>query len=477
MGAAAEALEHAKESRAEDRPFAVEYRGRKVREYHWREGGRLEVIERMASHHEGEEDEGAHVLKLRDIIAYFFLPEGFPESVSPSYLDYSKWRAVQNVLSSMVNVLSTQALLQAVGLGRSVGSQAAGAAAINWVLKDGLGNVGKLLFARMGSRFDEDPKRYRLASDILYDLGAGLEIATPALPPSFFLLIASLANASKAVAITIGVASRASVNKSFALHENLGDITAKGDAQNVVSNLLGMCLGIGLVRQIPPSIKGRLAAFLALTAVYSFANYRCLRAVKFTTLNRQRGALAADAFIETGEVPRHVQINDAEKIIPFTPTAARGPPCDWGVPLSTVAAGADEMRALTALYRGDKYLLTVKRGVSGRPHLYVSLHKGARAEDLLCSLLQVAKLRRLLADEGHAAGDLKAAAGPDTHPDHLALLRESRAYAHANLPRFKEALADKHYNTTNLLLRQGHTRVVWHTGHPAPAPHPHAPAH
>ena len=61
----------------------------------------------------------------------YFLPRNFPQSVAPNYFAYTKWTVVNSVLGSMTGVLSTQALLFAVGLSAT---QAIGAsAALNWV--------------------------------------------------------------------------------------------------------------------------------------------------------------------------------------------------------------------------------------------------------------------------------------------------------------------------------------------------------
>lgn len=46
------------------------------------------------------------------------------------------------------------------------------AATINWVLKDGLGRLGRLTVAtRFGESFDSDLKRFRYVSSIIYALG------------------------------------------------------------------------------------------------------------------------------------------------------------------------------------------------------------------------------------------------------------------------------------------------------------------
>lgn len=69
-----------------------------------------------------------------------FFPD--PDGVTPEYVDYCRWRFTQRVASSALSVLATQQMLFAVGLGAKRALPTA--AALNWVLKDGLGRLGEL---------------------------------------------------------------------------------------------------------------------------------------------------------------------------------------------------------------------------------------------------------------------------------------------------------------------------------------------
>jgi hypothetical protein len=52
-----------------------------------------------------------------------------------------------------------------------VGATAA-AAAIKWIVKDGIGAAGRLLVGgRLGLEFDDDPRRWRMAAEALTTLG------------------------------------------------------------------------------------------------------------------------------------------------------------------------------------------------------------------------------------------------------------------------------------------------------------------
>lgn len=129
------------------------------------------------------------------------LPEGFPESVTSDYLEYSLWRAVQGVACQVSGVLATQSLLYAVGLGKGAIPTAA---AINWVLKDGIGYLSKIMLSNFGRHFDVDPKGWRLFADLLENAAFGLEMCTPAFP-QFFVLIGAVAGASRSAASLIQV--------------------------------------------------------------------------------------------------------------------------------------------------------------------------------------------------------------------------------------------------------------------------------
>jgi len=129
------------------------------------------------------------------------LPEGFPESVTSDYLEYSLWRAVQGVACQVSGVLATQSLLYAVGLGKGAIPTAA---AINWVLKDGIGYLSKIMLSNFGRHFDVNPKGWRLFADLLENAAFGLEMSTPACP-QFFVLIGAVAGASRSAASLIQV--------------------------------------------------------------------------------------------------------------------------------------------------------------------------------------------------------------------------------------------------------------------------------
>lgn len=76
----------------------------------------------------------------------FLLPQKpYPLPIPPPHLtpSYPRWRFVQRLASATISAFSTQQMLYAIGLGAS--RVLPTAAALNWVLKDGLGRLGKLM--------------------------------------------------------------------------------------------------------------------------------------------------------------------------------------------------------------------------------------------------------------------------------------------------------------------------------------------
>lgn len=201
----------------------------------------------------------------------FLLPDGYPDSVTPSYTPYMRWRAVQYFFGGAMSVFTTRSLLHSLGIAKG-GKAASAALAVNWVIKDGAGRLGKMLFARQGKKFDADLKQMRLTSSLLMGLGAGLELSTVAAPGQF-LPLACLANVLKNVGAVTNTSTRAPIYKAFARKENLGDITAKGESISNMADLVGTGFGILLARR-NPSLQ---AAFWTLSLGYLVASYNEVR--------------------------------------------------------------------------------------------------------------------------------------------------------------------------------------------------------
>lgn len=234
--------------------------------------------------------------KLNDLLTKLFLPDGYPATVTSEYLNFSKWRGVQNLASAVMAVVSTEALLFGLGLGKAT---VASAAAAQWILKDGAGYVAKVWYGSVaGKLIDTDPKSYRLMADGLEDVGGALEILTP-LFPNYFLALASVATALKAVAGMTGTATRHSIYRSLGrARHNVGEIASKGESQGVVLKLGGLAMGLTVSSAIGQRYFLLLSTYSACALVHLAANWQAMRCVQFTSLNRQRSAIVMNAYLD-----------------------------------------------------------------------------------------------------------------------------------------------------------------------------------
>ena len=96
-------------------------------------------------------------------------------------------------------------------------------------------------------------------------------------------------------------ATRNAIYKSFSRKsDNIGDITAKGEAQIAVVDLLGMVVGIYLARFIAGDRYRMVAAFAVMSALDIFCIHKEIRSVIFNSLNYERTGLALDSIFRGG---------------------------------------------------------------------------------------------------------------------------------------------------------------------------------
>ena len=163
-------------------------------------------------------------------------------------------------IGSMVSVFTTQSMLNAMLMSRGYeipeGSLPFAAATLNWVIKDGLGQLGGIIFVfLMGNRFDLHPKQLRFFSGIALNMTMLVELMTPMFP-KLFLLMAVLATAGKNVSWMASSASRAPLLKLLGKGDNLGDLTGKAASQLTITSMFGMGIGIGLSEILTKYFKG-----------------------------------------------------------------------------------------------------------------------------------------------------------------------------------------------------------------------------
>ena len=337
---------------------------------------------------------------FQDKVITHFLPAQFPNSVAPGYARFAAFGFGASVAGSAAMVLSTQTLLLAVGVVGSSQQASVMAGALNWVLKDGIGQLGGVLFAsRMGqagsAKFDADPKRWRMVAALSMDCATLLEILSPLVPSVWVLPIASVANIGKNIGFLTASASRAALHQSLAISGNLADLTAKAGSQSLAASLVGTALGISL-SPILGDVFHFTLGFVCLSAMHQGCNYISLKAVPLFNLNRQRLNLIMQEFVKDDTVvlsPSQV----AQKEV-FLPLISKDDSKTWlaiGSALPILCPGGpDELRRLVAACPGEKYVINA----SHDDKVHLVFQQEATGEDLIRGVLHAHLLRNQMVD-------------------------------------------------------------------------------
>ena len=210
---------------------------------------------------------------------------------------------LSTIFTATTTATATATTIATVGTTTSstTAATAATAGALNWVMKDGIGQLGGIIVAsQMGHyhAFDKNPKRYRMYSAMLLDLAALIEICTPLLciafgptilhySPTTMIVLPSacIATICKNIGYIMASASRATLHQSLCIqninidnqstsdnlmcndnavkpnevltkdsvplsyhvtgtNNNLADVTAKFASQSMAAGLIGTMMGI-----------------------------------------------------------------------------------------------------------------------------------------------------------------------------------------------------------------------------------------
>lgn len=349
--------------------------------------------------------------KLKCLILPFVARNFIPEGVTPSYYRFVKWRVIQRFINSIVHVLGTQSLLMGLGLkNKALGLSAA----LNWVLKDALGKLVRLVWAsHMGRKFDSDAKRWRFRSSIVFAIGNAMEIVTY-VQPQLFLLWATLANCCKQISMLTSSSTRTAIYNSFRTAENIADITAKGEAQIAVVDLLGIAVGVWVSSCIGMKVGNVVGVYLLLQILEIFCLYRMINAVEFRVLNFERLSQLITNFVNSMkkkdpiELPTPTEMAATERI--FLPPENLGRRAIAFGSLSRARLSPDELKELLNIFQNERYFLVVGEDVKNRKifsrkrttqqnleeNCHIVLHSDATNVDIVKATLALTILRQSL---------------------------------------------------------------------------------
>lgn len=398
---------------------------------------------------------------VRNFFMSVFLPQGYPDSVSKDYLPYQLWDSIQAFASSITGTLSTHAVLKGAGVGDE--SATPMAATITWLLKDGTGMVGRILFAWMnGSNLDCDPKKWRLFADFLNDIAIFIDLLSPSMK-SIFTFVMCISALSKSLVGVAGGATRAALTQHQALRNNMADVSAKDGSQETLVNLSALICSL----MIMPVVSGNQmliwTLFLLFTTIHLFANYKAVSAVVMDTFNIERFQIAVNLYISLKYKSMSIQeVNKRESV--FIKLWTKTPKI--GISLSETLKGYCNFFTLQDIYKRAFYFLNVGRNKGYSMDIKITLHNESNVFTQMEALFQACILEHILKNKAKKRRNIwKKHILPEqlTKDNAEVFLRTSREITVQEFPSFVQHLSKFQWNTSHVFFKTDEWRAEWNT--------------
>ncbi|XP_068660051.1 protein root UVB sensitive 4 isoform X2 [Aristolochia californica] len=391
------------------------------------DGARLKLVccESEASNHFGLGDGFRRLLHISGLaVANLFVPQ----QVQGNYMGYLKWKFLHRVFSSTLQVLATQAMFRAIGFGSH--QTLSSAAALNWVLKDGLGRVSRCIYtASLGSAFDTNLKH--------------------------FLLLATTANIAKSISLAAYLATGSAIHRSFAIADNLGEVSAKAQIQTVCFDNVGLLIAaiLNILCKSNQRLQTGLPLFLypIFSTIDLFSIYQGLQHVHLQTLTKNRLEIVIDRWINMHNVPSPAEVSNEEGIFP-----GRKGSKIWPIRIGCV--NPEDLSA-RSLRREDFYFIcmeTSRKGLMRKKQqgVLLCLHERAGTADIIMGLLQACHVRNVLQIRKNRCGGTLGSS--DTCGallrEWLAVIDDSKRYAEEEVNLLIDALRSAGWAVKNILL-------------------------
>ncbi|EKM57809.1 uncharacterized protein PHACADRAFT_251666 [Phanerochaete carnosa HHB-10118-sp] len=464
--------------------FAIEHIHGRARHLSWSGSGGIEKEWRELG---GRNDDTKAVTassrfsplgRLTAWLRQMFLPTNYPQSVHPSYLKFHLLQFMECIVGTVVGVLCNQALLVSVGV--SAEGSILGAVAVQWVIKDGAGEVAKLwVIRRFSPYFDSHPKTFTFTGATMGLLGSGLQIAALVVPPTTlnFLLCAAGGNIFKCVGGAVWLTTHIKFVRFFARQGNMGDVAAKSESQGSVGILSGYAAGVGLLT-VSHSAPYLYTIFALAIPIHLLITQWMLRAATFELLTLPRLSFLAREFASRASRP------EAERELPTLGELERqraigvfgeyfktkedqyvqiAPDLDAVVSPTDLGART-RWDACVEAFNDQPYLLYPYLMQQSECKIAVLLHPSATVDDRIQSVLHAAFLQRHL----HNVMQIDPA---ESTPQELldndkvlkAALDDAKRLVALYLREFKTQLVEKEWRTDEIAVPELGRRVLWGT--------------
>ncbi|TPX58457.1 hypothetical protein PhCBS80983_g03140 [Powellomyces hirtus] len=356
-------------------------------------------------------------------------------------------------------------MLSSIGVGST--AAAGGAVAIQWILKDGIGEIGKLFFIeRFARSFDSHPKTWKLVGEVASLSGAFLQLCTVLAPSSWFLGLASTGYALRSIHFSIFGATHMTFTRNFALKGNVGDLVAKDDSQMSVSHLSGLLLGVTLL-SFSPSPVFLFSMFGILTPIHFAMTIALLRAANFEVLNQTTLSVICSMFVKTGNVP---SMHDIKPHVKTFGEWIKNKEEIAAIDIAAEASAITHLGSILAILKEENYLLSIPETRTSTIH--IPLHTSATPHDVIRATLHATHFHHHLFNTPTSPPSTSQPSSP-TSPmggrtgqsasteRALALLAESKRWTEARFPQFISDVDYKDWQSDAVFWGDSGRRVEW----------------
>ena len=118
-------------------------------------------------------------------------------------------------------------------------------------------------------------QRVRFSCALAFSVCLGCDYMTVYLP-HLFILLAGIANIGKAVSITAYASTQPAIMRSFARDDNIADVTARCQAQNMVVDQAAILLASGLTWSVRNNVKWQFLLPLVRAPTWQLKHLRSL---------------------------------------------------------------------------------------------------------------------------------------------------------------------------------------------------------
>jgi hypothetical protein len=253
--------------------------------------------------------------RATSLLSSLFLPNGYPDSVREGYATYQTWSLVQGLANYLRGALAMKELLRGMGVGNAEATATAGA--VGWIVRDGTGMAGSLLFSWWAAPdFDRNIRQWKMFADLVNNVGLTLNMLAPLLGRDGFLLATVGGSLFTSMCGVAGGATRASISQWFTKSGNIADCVAKEGTQQTAVNIIGLIGGLALCNAAD-NLFAVWILFIILTVIHSIANTRATSTLRFDAINEHRLTLLFERFWHDRRDAMSVRaVADAEPWLP-----------------------------------------------------------------------------------------------------------------------------------------------------------------